>query len=117
MRLVNFLAALLATAPLGAQTSDAHWGLQADGGFFKVPEFAVEEIHSLPETPAIDGPGFQTGLVRFNGKGAPSYAFQYSQIDLNLEGSLSDPRGRASVNGSGSMRGFMATKYFNFFTN
>jgi len=95
----------------------AHWGAQADGGYAFVPRFIVEEIHSLPEIPSIQGPSFQAGLVRFNDRGAPSYAFQYSQVSASLEGSLSDPRGRAGVNGDATMRGFMATKYLNFFTN
>jgi hypothetical protein len=107
---------VLSAATLWAQADAAHWGVQADGGFFFTPRFVVEKIHTLPEVPSIDGPSFQTGLVRFNDRGAPSYAFQYSQLSADLEGSLSDQRGRASVVGDATMRGFMATKYLNFVT-
>ena len=103
-------------APACAQNEAAHWGAQADGGFFYTPRFVVEKIHSLPEVPSIDGPSVQAGIVRFNARGAPSFAFQYSQLSADLEGSISDPRGRASVAGDATFRGFMATKYLNFFT-
>jgi hypothetical protein len=99
-----------------AENDPAHWGAQADGGFFYTPRFVVEQIHTLPEVPSIEGPSVQAGIVRFNGRGAPSYAFQYSQISADIEGSISDARGRASVSGDGTFRGFMATKYFNFVT-
>ena len=103
-------------AMLRGQDDGAHWGVQGDGGFFVTPRFIVEEIHTLPEVPSIDGPSVQVGLVRFNSRGAPSYAFQYSQLSADIEGSLSDQRGRASVIGEATMRGFMATKYVNFVT-
>ena len=96
---------------------EAHWGVQGDGGYFLVPSFIVDEIHTLPETPSVEGASFQAGVVRFNGRGAPNFALQYSQIEADIEGSIGDARGTASVRGSGSMRGFMATKYVNFFSN
>ena len=114
VRRLILIAASLATS--WAQDEAAHWGVQADGGFFVTPRFVVEQIHTLPEIPSIDGPSFQVGLVRFNDRGAPSYAFQYSQLSADIEGSLSDQRGRASVIGDATMRGFMATKYVNFVT-
>jgi hypothetical protein len=94
----------------------AHWGVQGDGGYGVLPQFIVEEIHTLPEIPTIDGPMFQVGVVRFNNRGAPSFAFQYSQVSASIAGSISDPRGTASVTGDATVRGFMASKYLNFVT-
>jgi len=112
----RFIVVAASVARLWSQEEGAHWGVQADGGFFITPRFIVEEIHSLPEIPSIDGPSFLAGLVRFNNRGAPTYAFQYSQLSADIAGSLSDQRGRASVVGDATMRGFMATKYLNFVT-
>jgi hypothetical protein len=116
-RLLAAIAAGILIPPACAQDDGAHWGAQADGGFFNMPRFVVERFHSLPEVPTIDGPSVQAGVVRFNSRGAPNFALQYSQLNVNLDGSISDPRGRASVSGDGTARGFMATKYLNFFTN
>src|SRR4051812_21404640 len=98
-RFPGWILVVVSTAPAWAQNDRAHWGVQADGGFFYTPRFVVEKIHTLPEVPSIDGPSVQAGIVRFNDRGAPSYAFQYSQISGDIEGSISDPRGRASVSG------------------
>jgi hypothetical protein len=111
------LACLVAVVASAAWAQDgAHWGVQADGGYFFVPEFVVEKIETLPEIPSIEGAGYQAGVVRFNARGAPNYAFQYSQIRAGIEGSISDPRGRAGVSGAATLRGLMVTKYWNFFT-
>jgi len=116
-RLWQVILIAVSITPAWCQNDGAHWGVQGDGGYFLVPSFIVDDIHSLPEAPSIEGASFQVGLVRFNDRGAPSYAFQYSQLRAGLDGSLSDDRGTASVSGSARIRGFMATKYLNFFTN
>ena len=111
------LAFLAAVAASAAWAQDgAHWGIQADGGYFFVPRFIVEKIESLPEIPSIEGAGFQAGVVRFNGRGAPSYSIQYSQLRAGIEGSIFDRPGSVGVSGAATMRGVMATKYWNFFT-
>jgi hypothetical protein len=99
-----------------AQDATGHWGIQGDAARVNVPMSIVEQIHVLPEKPDISGIAYSAGVVRFNKKGAPSYALQYSNLRASIEGTQRQGQFQRHVSGSGTMRGFMATKYLNFFT-
>ena len=73
-------------------------------------------IHALPEEPDISGTAYGVGLVRFNKKGAPSYALQFSNLRASIEGTERQGQFQRHISGAGTMRGFMATKYLNFVT-
>ena len=81
-----------------------------------VPMSIVERIHALPEKPDISGTAYSVGIVRFNKKGAPSYALQYSNLRASIEGTEQRGLYQRHITGAGSIRGFMATKYLNFVT-
>jgi hypothetical protein len=99
-----------------AQDATGHWGIQGDIARVSVPKSIVEKIHALPEKPDITGATYNAGVVRFNKSGAPSYALQYSSLRASIEGTQRQGQFQRHVSGSGTMRGFMATKYLNFFT-
>lgn len=99
-----------------AQDATGHWGIQGDVARVNVPMSVVERIHALPEKPDISGTAYSVGLVRFNKKGAPSYALQYSSLRAAIEGTEQHGQFQRHISGAGSMRGFMATKYLNFVT-
>ena len=99
-----------------AQDPTGHWGVQGDVARVNVPKSIVENISALPEKPDISGTAYSVGLVRFNKKGAPSYALQYSNLRASIEGTEQQGQFQRHISGAGSMRGFMATKYLNFVT-
>ena len=99
-----------------AQDATGHWGIQGDVARVNVPKSIVEKINALPERPDISGTAYSVGIVRFNKKGAPSYALQYSSLRAAIEGIQQQGQFQRHISGGGSMRGFMATKYLNFVT-
>jgi len=99
-----------------AQDATGHWGIQGDVARVSVPKSIVEKINALPEKPDISGITYSGGVVRFNKKGAPSYALQYSSLRASIEGIQQQGQFQRHISGGGSMRGFMATKYLNFVT-
>jgi hypothetical protein len=111
-----FILTVLAVVSLAnahAQDTKPHWGIQGDVGHVSFPKFAVEKIDALPERPEISGTTYSIGLVRFHANGAPSYALQFSKLDANFSGAQQQGSFRRELAGSGSVRGFMATKYAN----
>lgn len=108
-------AVLFVTHQADAQDLTGHWGVQGDAAWVSVPKSIVEKIHALPEKPDISGIAESVGLVRFNKKGAPSYALQFSNLRASAEGTAQGQFQR-HITGTGSIRGFMATKYVNFVT-
>jgi hypothetical protein len=113
--LLALTAVLFVTQPANTQDLTGHWGVQGDAAWVSVPKSIVEKIHALPEKPDVSGFNESVGLVRFNKKAAPSYAFQFSNLRASIEGTqLSQFQRR--ITGAGTIRGFMATKYLNFVT-
>ncbi len=76
IRIVVFSLALtvFVMPPASAQDLGGHWGVQGDAAWVSVPKSIVEKIHALPEKPDVTGFNESVGLVRFNRKGAASYA-------------------------------------------
>src|SRR5262245_6039108 len=112
-RLVLFLVCALS---LSAQNGP-HWGIQADYSVGVVPDFIVDQFNDLVEKPQIDAKTYNAGIVRFHGNGSPSWAIEFTKTQLNLEGSLQTGPVRQELRGNGWIRGAMATKYTNFFSN
>ena len=108
--------ALFVIPTANAQDATGHWGVQGDAAWVRAPKSIIGKIHALPEKPDITGATYRAGLVRFNEKGAPSYAFQYSNLRAGIEGTEQQGQVQRHVSGAGTMRGFMATKYLNFVT-
>lgn len=106
---------LLAAVPLLAQNAP-HWGVQGDYFRGALPGFVVDQIGDLPEKPTIDAKGYQAGLVRFHAKGSPSWAVEFTRMDLTIEGGMNIGPVRQEVRGSGRLRGVSITKYANFFS-
>jgi hypothetical protein len=99
-----------------AQDATGHWGIQGDAAWMSVPKSIIDKIHALPEKPDITGATYGVGIVRFNKNGAPSYALQYSNLRVSIDGTEQQSQFQRHISGAGSMRGFMATKYLNFVT-
>lgn len=111
------LTVVLSAVPAtNAQDLTGHWGIQGDAAWVSVPTSIVEKIHALPEKPAITGTTYSIGLVRFNKKGAPSYALQYYNLRASIEGTEHEGQFQRHISGAGTIHGFMATKYLNFVT-
>jgi len=110
------LTIVLCAVPLvhAQGTTNGHWGVQGDVAKVNLPRFAVEKIDPLFEKPDISGTAFNVGLVRFHGNGAPSYALQFSKLNVDIGGALQTGPALREIAGSGTVRGFLATKYFNF---
>jgi hypothetical protein len=96
-----------------AQNSKAHWGIQGDIARVNIPTSVIEKINALPERPDVNGTSYGFGLVRFHGNGAPSYALQFSKLDADFSGAQQQGSFRRDIAGSGSVQGFMVTKYVN----
>jgi hypothetical protein len=110
---VVFGALLIAARVYGQDSPRPHWGFQGDIGGISFPKFAVEKVDALPERPSVSGKSYQVGLVRFHANGAPSYALQFSKLDADFSGASQSGSLRQAITGSGTVRGFMATKYAN----
>ena len=95
----------------------AHWGIQGDYVTGQVPRAFVEQIKDLPEQPVIDTKSFNAGLVRFHANGSPSWALEFSKMQMTLEGGLATGPVRQELRATATVRGAMITKYFNFFSN
>src|SRR6266852_1466520 len=106
-----FLNAFMANA---LDAPKGHWGIQGDFARVNVPKSIVEKVNALPERPDISGFNYSAGIVRFNKKGAPSYALQYSNLRASIEGTQQRGQFQRHITGAGSIRGFMATQYLNF---
>ncbi|MEP7352811.1 MAG: hypothetical protein ABI824_06235 [Acidobacteriota bacterium] len=116
------LAGLLISTHAIAQDS-SHWGVQ--GSYFRgdIPGPLVDKLDSLVEKPDITSKDWDAGVVRFHKDGSPSWAVEYTKMQLSGQGSKSlvDPVrqvvvGSQEIRGSGTIRGVMATKYVNFFS-
>ena len=110
------LYCLLSRQSMRKTSPPATGGIQGDVAAVNVPKFAVEQIHALVEKPRISGDTYGVGLVRFNKKGAPAFALQFSSMRVSMNGILQQGPLQRTITGTGRVRGFMATKYVNFVT-
>jgi hypothetical protein len=114
MKLLCILTVLAVVSSAYALAQDKpHWGIQGDVGHVSFPKFAIEKIDALPERPDVSGTTYSVGLVRFHASGAPSYALQFSKLDADFSGAQQLGSFRRELAGSGTVQGFMATKYVN----
>lgn len=67
----------------------------------------------------LEGYTLNAGVVRFNVKAAPSFALQFSKTQLDITGTRTFVVGSSTrtLDGTGVLNGFMATKYANFYSN
>ncbi|MCI0622381.1 MAG: hypothetical protein L0387_12090 [Acidobacteria bacterium] len=102
----------------------AHWGVMSSGSKARVPEWLLDlarEAYDFRELDdlKLEGYTFNAGVVRFNTKGAPSFALQFSKTQLDITGTRTFVVGSSArmLDGTGVLNGFMATKYANFYSN
>src|SRR5687767_5758742 len=87
--IVPVAVVLCMTVALRAQ--EAHWGLMGSGAYTRVPEFLIdlaEEAYDFRELTnlSLEGATFNVGVVRFNDRGAPNFALQFSRMELDITG-------------------------------
>lgn len=117
--------AVIAGGSLSLQGQDkAHWGVMGSGAKARVPEWLLDfareafDFRELDDL-KLEGYTFNAGVVRFNANGAPSFALQFSKTQLDITGTRTFVVGSSTrtLDGTGVLNGFMATKYANFYSN
>jgi hypothetical protein len=111
------VAAFAATANAQAQDVQSeerpYWALQSGGGYV-VGISAIANALENQYTVDGSGPVFNFGLARMHANGAPSFSLAFTR--LAFSGTATGKDIPARFNGSGSLPGFLAMKYFSFVT-
>jgi hypothetical protein len=111
---IALLFGLAATAWAGSSDENPYWALQSGGGLL----VGVSSIaNAAQDRFNVDGSGplFDVGLARMHENGSPSFSFAFTRMSINVNATgVAGEFSGYKYQGSGSLPGFLATKYFSF---